>query len=549
MPFPSTPQIPLLGATVRERWAKWELVALLVPLLVFLALATYEIHRPGLYYDEMFVISPAYKVPAYRTWFGVPLQISPYVGAEKAWIYPPIFALFGVSALSIRLPAILISCGTLVLGYSLVRRILSPGWALAFSIACAVHPAFIFLTKVDWGPQVIMLFLKALCLVLCFRWLDGTTRTCWSILGLWVLGFLDKFNFVWFVIALVIATCAIYRDVILRKIKTLRPAVLAGAGIALVAAGLSTLWIIFPLLERPQTSALSGRLLHIWQLYQFTCTGLATAFMWFKSVPPFPSWTGWSVIALTIVFLILALLGYAENESPDKKIDLRTLRFCLWCLVMFGIVFMEIALTPQAGGAHHTIMLFPFDLLACFSAAYLFAKSIAGRKRGLVLLTQCCILCLWTASNLESLTIHFGKFKDAAGFYGRFSPRIESLAKFLNKEGRTAEAIYCIEWGVGNQLRALCKPEIAGKIRDDWPTFQDWSANKPDAQAIAMQIIPPHGKTLYISFTKQNAVFPIAQSHFAEMQALAATRVQPVSSLPADLAATYQVFQTGAGKE
>ena len=41
----------------------------------------------------------------------------------------------------------------------------------------------------------------------------------------------------------------------------------------------------------------------------------------------------------------------------------------------------------------------------------------------------------------------------------------------------------------------------------------------------------------------------MAQSHFAEMQALVATRVQPVNNFPADLAATYQVFQTGAGKE
>ena len=549
MPQPFTSPSPRSRATSGNCWTKWELLALVIPLLAFILLATCKIHRPGLYYDEMFVISPAFKIPAYRTWFGLPLQISPYVGAEKAWIYPPIFALFGISALLIRLPAILISCGTFVLGYSLVRRILSPGWALAFSIACAVHPAFIFLTKVDWGPQVIMLLLKALCLVLCFRWLDGAAKTCWSVLGLWVLGFLDKFNFVWFVIALLIATCAIYRDVILRKVKTLRPAVLAGAGVALVGAGLCTLWVIFPLLERPQTSALSGRLLQIWGLYQYTCTGLATAAMWFKSVPPMPSWTGWSVIAFTIIFLILALLGYAENEDPARKIDLRTLRFCLWCLVMFGIVFLEIALTPQAGGAHHTIMLFPFDLLACFSAAYLFANSISGRKRGLVLLMQGCILCLWTASNLESLTIHFNKFKDIGGFHGRFSPRIESLAKFLNKEGHSADAIYCIEWGVGNQLRALCKREVAGKIRDDWPTFQDWAANKPDAQAIATQIIPPQGKTLYISFTKQDAVFPMAQSHFAEMQALVAARVQPVNNFPADLAATYQVFQTGAGKE
>src|SRR5262249_18681961 len=203
------PDISIAGATCRASWAKWELVALLIPLLIFVLLATYRIHSPGLYYDEMFVISPAFNVPAYRTWLGVPLQISPYVGAEKSWIYAPIFALFGVSALSIRLPAILISCGTLVLGYSLVRRILSPAWALAFSIACAVQPAFIFLTKVDWGPQVIMLLLKALCLLLCFKWLDGATKSCWSILGLWALGFLDKFNFVWFAIALVIATCVI----------------------------------------------------------------------------------------------------------------------------------------------------------------------------------------------------------------------------------------------------------------------------------------------------------------------------------------------------
>src|SRR5207237_791075 len=146
--------------------------------------------------------------PAYRTFFGLPLLISQYVGADKSWFYPPIFALFGVNALSIRLPAILISCGTLVLGYALVRRILTPRWAIAFSAACAVHPSFIFLTKVDWGPVVPMLFLKALCLVLLFRWLEGPRRIYWSLPGVFALGFLDKFNFIWLVVALLVATPA-----------------------------------------------------------------------------------------------------------------------------------------------------------------------------------------------------------------------------------------------------------------------------------------------------------------------------------------------------
>ena len=544
MPQPFTPDTRVPELSSRVPWAKWELVALLIPLLVFVFLAAYKIHYPGLYYDEMFVISPAFKVPAYRSWLGVPLQISPYVGADKSWIYPPIFALFGVSALSIRLPAIVISCGTLVLGYSLVRRILSPAWALAFSVACAVHPAFIFLTKVDWGPQVIMLLLKALCLLLCFKWLDGARKSCWSILALWVLGFLDKFNFVWFAIALVFATGAIYRDLILRRVKELRPLTLVIAGIGLVGAGLLTLWIVFPLLQKPQTSAISYRFLHIWALYRYTCTGAATASMWFKSVPPMPTWTGWCVPILTIIFLLLAFVGYAENENAAKKIDRRTLRFCLWCLLMFGVIFLQIALTPQSGGAHHTIMLVPFDLLACFSAAYLWANSISGRKRRFIFALQGLALCLWLASNVESLEIHFNKFKDKNGFYGRFSPRIESLAKFLNKKGSGADAIYCVEWGVGNQLRALCKPAIAQKVRDSWQAFQGWSANQPDAQTMVAEVFRPQEKALYVSFTKEDPVFPEAQTHFAEMNASSGEKAEPVADLPAELAATYRVFQS-----
>ncbi len=539
-----TPQSQSKGGSIGPSWAKWEFAALLIPLLTFVTLATHNIHAPGLYYDEMFVISPGFGVGAYKTWFGVPILISPYVGAYKSWVYPPIFALFGVSAWSIRLPAILVSCGTLVLGYALVRRVLTPRWALVFSVACATHPSFIFLTKVDWGPEVLMLFFKALCLLLCFRWLDGTKKTCWSVIVLWVLGFWDKFNFIWFVIALTTATCVIYRDVILQKLRSVPPRILAGAGAGLIAVGLLALWIIFPLLEKPQASALSDRLWHFWSLYEYTCTGLAPAAMWLKSVPPLPSWTGWSVIVLTIAFLVLALVGYAESKGAINQIDRRTLRFCLWCLLMFVIILLEIALTPQAGGAHHTIMLFPFDLLACFSAAYLFAHSISGPKRALILLLQGSVLCLWLASNLKGLEMQFEAFKDIAGFHGRFSPRIESLAKFLNKKGGSADAIYCVEWGLGNQLRALCKPAIAQKVRDDWQTFQAWSADRPDAQAIAARIFPPQEKDLYVSFSKSDPVFPLAQSHFEEMSASAGKPTPPASDLPPDLAATYQVFQS-----
>ena len=541
MPQSIAPDSESAGLSITTGWARWEVFALLILLFAFGFLATYQIHRPGLYYDEMFVISPAFGVGAYKTWFGLPILISSYCGAEKSWIYPPIFALFGISAWSIRLPAVLISCGTLAVGYSLLRRILTPLWAVVFSAACAVHPAFIFLTKVDWGPVVIMLFLKALCLLLCFRWLDGQTRRCWSVLGLCAIGFWDKFNFIWFIIALVIATCVIYGDVIFSKLRRLSPVTLLALGIGLIAGGLLALWIIFPLLQRPHTSVFPRRLMDIWALYRYTCTGLGTALMWFKSIPPLPTWTG-GVIPVTVMFLLLTLVGRASGRNVD--IDWRVLRFCLWCLLMFGVIFLEIVLTPQAGGAHHTIMLFPFDLLACFSAAYLFAKTVPGTRRRLMLVLEGSLLCLWVISNLASLAMHFREFRRTDGFYGRFSPRIEALAKYLDKKGGTADAIYCVEWGLGNQLRALCKPAIARKVRDSWPAFQDWSRSKADAQGTMAELFPPREKDLYLSFTKQDPVYLPAQMHFAEMSSLSTKVTRPVGGFPAQLASTYQLFQS-----
>ena len=112
-------------------WARWEIPTLLVLLAIYVALATYKIHLPGLYYDEMLFVGPATGAQPYLKRLGLPLLTFPYIGALKSWIYTPIFALFGVSPASVRLPAILISCGTLALGYSLVRRILTPPWAVA----------------------------------------------------------------------------------------------------------------------------------------------------------------------------------------------------------------------------------------------------------------------------------------------------------------------------------------------------------------------------------------------------------------------------------
>jgi hypothetical protein len=514
-------------------------------LALYLVLATYRIHLPGLYGDEMLFVGSAAGERPYLKCFGLPLLIFPYIGALKSWIYTPIFALFGVSPVTIRLPAILISCGTLALGYSLMRRILTPRWAVAFTGACAVHPGFVLLTRVDLGPIALMLFFKALCLVLLFKWLDGPQRICWAVFGVCLLGFFDKFNFIWFVVALAFSTSAIYGIEIFRKLRTVPVRVLLATATALAAIGLLVLWIVYPLLQRPQIQASSGRFSLIWALYESTSTGGATAFLWFKSPPTVPSWTGWGVLSATGIVLLLTFVSYCLGGSANKSVDARALRFCLWCLFMFGIIFLENVLTPQAGGPHHVIMLFPFDLLAGFSAAFLLANIFPRMRRSLVLL-EGCVLIIWVFSNLRSFEMIFSKFGDISSFRGRWSPHVELLAAYLNERAKNVDSIYVVDWGIGFQLTALCGSDVSRKVKDSWGAFAGWSANSPDAATGIARVFPSKQKALYVSFVPEESVFPKALENFERMRVMAGNTTKRTPDVAPAIAESYQIFEKPA---
>jgi hypothetical protein len=533
--------------TRAKRWDTWEILTLLGLLAVYVGLATYKLHLPGLYYDETLFVGPAAGERPYLKCFGLPLLIFPYIGALKSWVYSPIFAVFGVSPVSIRLPAILISCGTLALGYALARRILTPPWAVAFTGACAVHPGFVLLTRVDLGPVALMLFLKALCLVLLFKWLDSSQKICWSVIGVCILGFFDKFNFIWFIVALALSTSAIYGAEIFRKLRSVPVRVLLPTAAMLLVAGLIVLRIVYPLLRAPHGPVPAGRLSQIWALYESMCTGGATAYLWFKSSPDIPSWMGWGVLTVTAIFLLLTLVTYAFAPRARKNVDTHTLKFCLWCLLMFGVIFLEIVITPQAGGPHHMMMLFPFDLLAAFSAAFLFANAVPGIQRPAVFL-EGCLLVVWAASNLKSFEMHFSKFKDLSSFRGRWSPHVELLANYLNKNARNVDSIYTTDWGIGFQLTALCRPDVRRKVKDSWGAFLGWSADRPDAAAETARVFPPGTKSLYITFVPEEAVFPQALQNFERMRSIAGDTVEPLPDVPPEIAETYQIFEkSGVG--
>src|SRR5213080_917102 len=184
---------------------------------IFVFLASYRIELPGLYMDELDFVNAAQGAPdntmIHMRLGSVPLFIMPYLGALKAWIYTPIFGLFGVSALTIRLPAILIAAATLLIFYQLMRAKLGPVWATIGLWIMMVDPANLFPSRLDWGPTVLMHFFQAAILALWFSyrnkpelWKIGLILICFG------LGFFDKFNFIWLVLAFLIGISLCYPD-------------------------------------------------------------------------------------------------------------------------------------------------------------------------------------------------------------------------------------------------------------------------------------------------------------------------------------------------
>src|SRR6202042_2575764 len=108
---------PAVSAASRTARLAWVAVGVVIVIRTVLALA--DISRPGLDPDEsLFVNAATLRLPGIfiaHTFHGITLMVFPYIGALKSWLYDPIFAVFGISPASIRVPVVLIVSGSLFL--------------------------------------------------------------------------------------------------------------------------------------------------------------------------------------------------------------------------------------------------------------------------------------------------------------------------------------------------------------------------------------------------------------------------------------------------
>jgi hypothetical protein len=452
---------------------------------LFFSLA--HLSLPGLQYDEVLFTNAAlgdvdgtfiaWKVRILRK--SVPLMLMNYIGAVKALIYAPIFRFIGMSAVTARLPVVLLGLATLILTYALIRRMMGARTALVTLILLAADPSFIFSVKLDWGPVALMMALKASSLYLLWRWLE-TGKQRYLVAGSFLLGLglYDKIIFSWFVIGLLIALlCCFWRE--LRSRIDLRAAVLSAS---LFAIGCLPL-LAYNLAHRMQTFQGHGlsfvrggeSLAYRFRLFRTVFDGSAvydfvngadvgdiTALRQ-QSAPNgldafnaalagFPLLSTIMPQMLVLASIVLLLLWLSKRLAPARVL--------LFFIIQFAITAAFIYLSDDAEGPHHTIMVYPIPhiLIAC-GLVELIRLGEAGaqlRKKVLTIFSGLCIIAL-VASQVIIDARYVWSFQ-ARGGVGFWSDAIYDLARYTRSQ--PDKTYLLMDWGFSNQLLLLSGSKI-----------------------------------------------------------------------------------------
>ncbi len=494
-------------------------------LLLFLTAGFLHIDLPGLYYDEVLFVNAAlggindYFV--HKRILGVPVMLMPYLGALKAFLYAPIFSVFEVSPASIRVPALIISAVTLLVSFALARHVLPLLGAVALVGLMATDPTFIFASKLDWGPIVLMMCLKMLALLFFWRLIEtGMARFVWALTLVLFLGVYDKLNFLWFVLALYGSAFVVYWRRMVDLARNHRSGFRASLAVMVVFIAAVSVGQILPLLQgafRPEVSvaAYLQRFYQVVAIYMHTFNG--KSIYWYVFAKDLASPT--LIHPYFIAALLVSVLGWIRGSKPPAFFAL-----------LFALIFLHIVVSPQGTGPHHVLMLFPFPHLSIVMGVVYLNQAIPWKRVGRMLAVALVLILL---SSQVVATLHYLTATRTGPFQPVLSPTIYQLSDFLNRHSHAMSKIISADWGLHNQVFALARADRA-KYFDLWPSFQTFQ----EADEHARQRLYDHffrGQRVYVLLHSEPAtVMPGVRTNFFEFASEFSATAVPVARFEDD---------------
>ncbi len=355
---------------------------------VFLLLATVALDKPGYYYDEVIFVPVSLRVlghcdvdAAVSLSAGcLPLlQTLGYVGAVKAWVHAPLFALFGTSIWTVRLPAILFGAAALFVLWSFTRRELGSAWAALLVALLATDPVLISHARLDWGPHMIAAFLRVLSLVALWRWLQ-TGRAHWLVVvcAAFLIGFVDKINFIWVIAAWTAAALLVGSRLVVSRLRDGAPwqPAIAAVTALLLLAGLVTMVrnaAQLDILGDAGTLSFTAQIAKVWNLFAATFSGTSMLNWVFGIDVPITS--AFNILALLQFGTAVVLLARWRPWTPAR-------RLLAFLTAASAFLVLVIAATRQVGGTHHLVAIWPLPALHFVTLLAIASQHAAGPTQG-----------------------------------------------------------------------------------------------------------------------------------------------------------------------
>lgn len=500
----------------------------------YLLLAIYRLTFPAIHYDEALYVNAALGGIDDTTFIAarigeLPTLTMPYIGALKSWLYAPVFALFGVDPITMRLPFILLSAGILYLLFRILRPRIGTALSLCVLLATAINASFIIFTRLDFGPVVLDLLLKLLAAWLLLRFIQAPRSR--ELALFWVVmavGEFNKINFLWYVAAFGIAAFAAYGKPLIAKLRPIH-------GIITIL-GLS--WCVGYYLYITTTFQFTSNLSFVgfdlmlvnlqtivggnWLYnYAFAATSLGL---------PGVFWMMAGVIAAGGILL-------APRWRP-KQVDDATVRLFTFFAIFICVLLLQLAITKAATAGWHYFSIIPFWQILFVLGLYVICLKIWPSRRRLALAIAALLVSILSSYNL----IVYGAYAEAYGkstLNSTWSPALYKLVDFT--KSHTSIKFASLDWGIHVQLLAL--DPVRGKY---YEVFAPIDPNNPEHSAFVYKnYLSDFENTFYITRTpsQQEAKdLPIAFLKIAEQHGL---KIQEQYYFDDGSQDVYSIFKLG----
>ena len=399
---------------------EWGGVAL--SLCLFSLCAFPGLSLPGPYQDELLsilVVEPfAFGSALYSwEWGGttIPIMMMSYWGGLKALLLQGYFAVAPATTEAFRC----FGLGLGLLTALLLRRHYSSRVAIGALFLLATDASFIHTIRIDWGPVALMHFLKMAGLLLLSVWVS-TARIGWLAAGMFVFGVAlwDKANFVWLLFGLAAAVLIVFPKDMFERVDR-RTVVVAGVAVVLGALPL----VVFNIDQQGLTASDTSR-------FEFSPMKLVAA----RAL-------GVARSNLTWLLIVVGLLALPWTLSGSQR---RGILFALVLSVLnYAVMF---PLEAGGGGAHHVMILYPFQIVFAVASLAGLAERWKGRRVFVVVVTAAVLV------NLSLNARYLAAFAYTGGV-GSFSDGIYRLA-----DGASLEPEYdyhLLDWGMSTPLALL----------------------------------------------------------------------------------------------